>query len=153
MIPDQESSYSLTMQVLLIITTTVFLWVVIREIINYISLKRFDKYGVKTFYYPIIGALRIGVLNLEKDTLMPWKDLNGKHCKEKAIASNWPLRVGRSFVSLLNPKTIQKFLSMETQISYREGVLGYMNAGFFFKETPEALKEKSIFTHFFNYET
>jgi len=153
MIPEPASSYSSTTLVLLITIATIFLWVIIREIYNFVCLKRLESYGVKTFYYPMIGPLRIGVLNGFSDTLAPYKELCGKNCKEKAIASNWPIRIGSRWISLLNPKTIQKFLAKETQISYREGVLGYMNAGFFFKETAVALKEKSIFTEFFQYET
>jgi len=66
---------------------------------------------------------------------------------------NFPIRTGCSFITLTNARTIQKFLAQETQISFREAPLGYMNAGFFFKETAEALKEKSIFTDFFKYES
>lgn len=126
--------------------------IIVREIINYRALARFEKVGLPTMYFPIIGVLRWVLYNNCDDKLSPYKQLNAEHHGKKAFAVNYVKGVGRSLVNLLDPETIKKWYAVETSVSYREAPLGHMNAGFFFVPTAHAMKEKMIFTDFFNWQ-
>jgi len=81
-----------------------------------------------------------------------YKQMNSGNTGRKGTAYNYVKGVGRSLVNLTDPETIKKWYAVETSVSYREAPLGEMNAGFFFVPTSHAMKEKMIFTDFFNWD-
>ena len=153
MFPEGISQYTDIKSLVFMTFLFIISCLILREIIHFICLINLERFGVKTIYYPFIGSPRLVIVNSYADTMQPFKDLNREHWRKKALASNYPTRIGSNIFSLLRHDTIRKFLSVETQISFREPPQGYMNAGFFFLPTEQAFKEKSIFTEFFNYES
>jgi len=94
----------------LLLTTVTFILfaILIREAINYFSLMRFKRIGLKTYYYPIIGVIRLTMCG-KNDSAQLYKDKNKENWQEKAIAGNYVKGIGRSLVSLIRSETIKKF--------------------------------------------
>ena len=128
---------------------SLFLFVLLNELISYIKLDYYKQQGIKTYYFPVIGLIKLAKPRFFEKTL-----------EESPVSESEDLIAGNHFLStephllITSPKLLSDFFMQETTHFTRTGTLSSSDdiKSFFMDYTETGQKIRGLFVDFFRME-